>query len=116
MSNFKILLLASVLFVSACSSPDLGTKIAATGVGTLAQDQRVSGRTFLMEPRIEDLTSNTFNIRYIEISFGGGTPRNVRDMAIEQCSSMDKVAVYKTTSRGLVQMNTVKAYYECIAT
>lgn len=58
--------------------------------------------------------NGTAVIRYIELSFGTGTPENIRDMAIAQCESLGKIAIYKTSSRGLIQANSVKAYYECI--
>lgn len=97
-----------------CSSTDTGTKIAAFGEGVLASEQRVAGKTILMEPNLEDVTPESFNVRYMELSFGTGTPENIRDMAIVQCESLGKVAIYKGSSRGLFQANTVKAYYECI--
>jgi hypothetical protein len=49
----------------------------------------------------------------MEMSFGTGTPSNVRDLAIEQCAKSDRIAIHKGNSRGLIQLNTVKAYYEC---
>lgn len=103
--------------LSGCGGADLGTQMAGSklaGQGTLAENQIVSGSTVLMKPRIEDLSSNSFNIRYIEIGFGTGTPKQVRDMAVQQCAEFGKKAVYKATSRGMIQLNTVKAYYECI--
>ena len=109
-----LFLLASMAAVTGCSSTDVGTKIATFGEGVLAADQRVAGKTVLMTPSMEDVTPESFNIRYIELSFGYGTPKNIRDMAIVQCESLGKVAIYKTSSRGLIQGNTVKAYYECI--
>jgi hypothetical protein len=118
--KMKIILIAPLLIVAlsitACSGPDVGTKISSSkiaGDGVLAEDQKAIGMTILMTPRIEDLTSDSFNIRYMEASFGYGTPRNVIDMAIEQCKTMEKTAVHKGNSRGLIQLNTVKAYYEC---
>ena len=112
----QLFLLATVVAaIAGCSSTDVGTKLAAYGEGVLASEQRVSGKTIVMTPKIEDVTPDSFNIRYIELSFGTGTPKNVRDMAIAQCESLGKVAIYKTTSRGLIQGHTVKAYYECIS-
>lgn len=67
-----------------------------------------------MEPSVEYLTEKSFNIRYMELSFGNSVPANIRDLAIKQCKSLDKVALYKTSTRGSIQFNTVKAYYECI--
>tara|TARA_B110000438_G_scaffold211252_1_gene203286 strand:+ start:161 stop:427 length:267 start_codon:yes stop_codon:yes gene_type:complete len=52
-----------------------------------------------MSPRLEDVTPDGFNIRYVEFSFGYGTPMNVRDMAIAQNESVGKVAIYKASSR-----------------
>ena len=110
--EIQIALLAAM--VTGCASTDVGTKIAAQGEGVPASEQRVSGTTILMTPTMEDVTPESFNIRYMELSFGNGTPMNIRDMAIAQCESLGKVAIYKTSSRGLIQGNTVKAYYECI--
>ncbi len=108
-------LLATMAAVTTgCSSVDVGTKLAAYGVGVPASEQRVSGKTIIMTPKIEDITAESFNIRYMELSFGNGTPKNIRDMAIAQCESLGKMAIYKTTSRGLIQGHTTKAYYECI--
>lgn len=108
-------LLATMAAVTTgCSSVDVGTKLAAYGVGVPASEQRVSGKTIIMTPKIEDITAESFNIRYMELSFGNGTPKNIRDMAIAQCQSLGKMAIYKTTSRGLIQGHTTKAYYECI--
>jgi hypothetical protein len=117
MKHFSILFTGALLLTSACSGPDVGTKLASSklvGDGTLAQEQQVEGKTILMEPRVEDLTEKSFNIRYMELSFGNGVPANIRDLAIKQCKSLGKVAVYKTSTRGLIQGYTVKAYYECI--
>ena len=117
MKHFSILFTGALLLTSACSGPDVGTKLASSklvGDGTLAQEQQVEGKTILIEPRVEDLTEKSFNIRYMELSFGNGVPANIRDLAIEQCKSLGKVAIYKTSTRGLIQGYTVKAYYECI--
>tara|TARA_B110000211_G_scaffold12227_1_gene12810 strand:+ start:366 stop:725 length:360 start_codon:yes stop_codon:yes gene_type:complete len=117
MKYYGILCTGVLLLASACSGPDLGTKLASSklvGDGILAQEQKVQGKTILMEPRVEDLTEKSFNIRYMELSFGNGVPANIRDLAIEQCKSLDKIAIYKTSTRGSIQFNTVKAYYECI--
>lgn len=103
--------------LAGCGGPDLGTRIASSkiaGNGLAAEAQPISGATILMKPRIEDLTENGFNIRYIEMGFGSGTPASVRDLAVKQCAEFDKKAVFKAASRGLVQLNTVKAYYQCI--
>jgi hypothetical protein len=97
-----------------CSSVDVGTKLAAYGTGVPASEQRVSGKTIIMTPKIEDITVESFNLRYMELSFGNGTPQNTRDMAIAQCESLVKIAIYKTTSRGLIQGHATKADYECI--
>ncbi len=107
-------LFSALILTAACSGPDVGTRIAGKMGGVAAADQRVSGATILMTPKLEDVNDNSFNIRYLELSFGTGTPSNVRDMAIEQCEKLDKTAIYKTTTRGLIQLNSVKAYYECV--
>lgn len=114
--KIKVLLPIFALILSACSGSDVGTKLTSSkiaGDGVLAKDQKAIGMAILMKPRIEDLTSNSFNIRYIEASFGYGTPKNIIDMAIEQCESMGKTAIHKGNTRGLIQGHTVKAYYEC---
>ena len=106
-----------VCVVTACSSADVGTKIAGsrlTGSGVLAIEQKVQGKTIVMAPKVEDFTGTDFNIRYMELSFGNGVPVNIRDLAIDQCQNIGKVAVYKGSSRGMIQLNTVKAYYECV--
>ncbi|MBT5700025.1 MAG: hypothetical protein HOI67_01100 [Gammaproteobacteria bacterium] len=113
LKNSAFLCAAIIALSTGCSSTDVGTKLADYGEGGLASAQVVSGKTILMSPRLEDVTPDSFNIRYVEFSFGYGTPMNVRDMAIAQCESVGKVAIYKASSRGLVQGNTVKAYYEC---
>ena len=100
-------------FLIGCSGPDVGTKIAGMDNGTPAEQQKISGKTMLMDPKLEDVTDNDFNIRYIEISFGTGTPLNVRDLAISQCKKVGKSAYFHGASRGIIQLNTVKAYYKC---
>jgi hypothetical protein len=97
-----------------CGGKDVGTRLSSLGSGVSAQDQNISGMTLIMKPQLEDITEESFNIRYIEASFGSGTPSNVRDLAVEQCDKLDKQAFYKGTSRGLIQLHTVKAYYECV--
>lgn len=117
MKKAKLCFVAGIFLLSACDE-DVGTKISKSklvGDGILAQEQAVQGKTIIMQPRVEDLTNDSFNIRYIELSFGNGVPENVRDLAIKQCKSMNKTAVYKSSSRGMIQFNTVKAYYECIS-
>lgn len=110
----QLFLLAIAAFAtSGCSSVDVGTKMSAYGEGVPASEQRVSGKTILMSPSMEDVTPESFNIRYLELSFGTGTPINIRDMAILQCESLGKVAYYKSSSRGIIQGGSVKAYYEC---
>ena len=114
-NKLKAILPMIAILLTACAGPDVGTKISSSklaGDGVLAKDQKAIGMT-LMTPRVEDLTADSFNIRYIEVSFGYGTPKNVIDMAIEQCEKIGKTAVHKGNSRGLIQLNTVKAYYEC---
>ena len=116
MSRFtKLAVLATLsgVTLAACSGPDVGTRIAGSAQGTPATEQRVTGKTILMTPRLEDVTEASFNIRYMEMSFGTGTPSNVRDLAIEQCAKSDRITIHKGNSRGLIQLNTVKAYYEC---
>lgn len=112
--NKALFILAAAAAATACSSTDVGTRIATLGPGTPATEQRVAGKTILMAPNLEDVTPESFNIRYMELGFGTGTPENVRDMAIAQCESLEKIAMYKTSSRGLFQGNTVKAYYACV--
>ena len=115
-NKLKAILPIVVVLLTACSGPDVGTEISSSklaGDGVLAKDQKAIGMTILMTPRVEDLTTDSFNIRYMEVSFGYGTPKNVIDMAIEQCERIGKTAVHKGNSRGLIQLNTVKAYYEC---
>jgi len=117
MSRFiKLTVLATLsgVALSACSGPDVGSRVAGSVKGTPASEQRVTGKTILMTPRLEDVTEASFNIRYMEMSFGTGTPSNVRDLAIEQCAKGDRLAIHKGNSRGLIQLNTVKAYYECV--
>jgi hypothetical protein len=113
LKNRALLCTAVIAVLMGCSSTDAGTKLADYGEGGLASAQVVSGKTSLMSPRLEDVTPDSFNIRYVEFAFGYGTPMNVNDMAIAQCESVEKVVTYKASSRGLVQGNTVKAYYQC---
>ena len=103
--------------IAGCGETDLGSRLAASkiaGNGLAAESQTVSGAAILMKPRVEDLTTESFNIRYIEIGFGTGTPASVRDLAVNQCAEFGKKAVFKAASRGIVQLNTVKAYYKCV--
>ena len=106
-------IMLSAFFLIGCSGPDVGTKIAGMASGTPAEQQKISGKTILMDPKLEDVTDNDFNIRYIEVSFGTGTPSNVRDLAISQCKKVGKSAYFHGASRGIIQLNTVKAYYKC---
>ena len=109
-----IFLPAVMLIVSACSGPDVSTRVTSSlSRGVLAVDQKVQGKTIIMTPSVEDVTDKGFNIRYMELSFGSGVPETIRDLAIDQCASTGKVAVFMGNSRGLVQFNTVKAHYEC---
>lgn len=41
-----------------------------TDGGVLVILQKVEGKTIIMTPRVEDVTDKSFNIRYIEMSFG----------------------------------------------
>ena len=103
-----------ILFAAACSGPDVSTRVTSSlSRGVLAVEQKVQGKTIIMTPNVEDITDKGFNIRYMELSFGSGVPVNIRDLAIDQCESTGKVAVFMGNSRGLVQFNTVKAHYEC---
>lgn len=115
---FKLIVVcAACVNLVGCGGADLGTRIAGSkiaGDGLTAEGQPISGAAILMKPRIEDLTEMGFNIRYIEMGFGSGTPASVRDLAVKQCAEFDKEAVFKAESRGLVQLNTVKAYYQCV--
>ena len=109
-----IFLPAVMLIVSACSGPDVSTRVTSSlSRGVLAVDQKVQGKTIIMTPSVEDVTDKGFNIRYMELSFGSGVPETIRDLAIDQCASTGKVAVFMGNTRGLVQFNTVKAHYEC---
>ena len=105
--------LSASMALGSCGGSDVGTKMSSLSEGVPAEKQRVSGITMIMEPRLEDVTEDGFNIRYIEVGFGSGTPKNVRDLAISQCAKSDKKAMHKGNSRGLIQLNTVKAYYSC---
>ena len=103
-----------ILFVAACSGPDVSTRVTSSlSRGVLAVEQKVQGKAIIMTPNVEDITDKGFNIRYMELSFGSGVPESIRDLAIDQCESTDKVAMFMGNSRGLVQFNTVKAHYEC---
>ena len=114
MKKSFIFLPAVMLVVSACSGPDVSTRVTSSlSRGVLAVEQKVQGKTIIMTPQVEDITAKGFNIRYMELSFGAGVPVNIRDLAIDQCESNGKVAVFMGNSRGLVQFNTVKAHYEC---
>ena len=117
-TTLKVMTVSAVcLGLAGCAAPDLGTRIAGSkiaGDGLAAEAQPISGAAILMKPRIEDVTEKGFNIRYIEMGFGSGTPASVRDLAVKQCAEFDKEAVFKAESRGLVQLNTVKAYYQCV--
>ena len=105
---------AVMLIVSACSGPDVSTRVTSSlSRGVLAVEQKVQGKAIIMTPNVEDITDKGFNIRYMELSFGSGVPENIRDLAIDQCESTGKVAVFMGNSRGLIQFNTVKAHYEC---
>ena len=109
-----IFLPAVMLIVSACSGPDVSTRVTSSlSRGVLAVEQKVQGKTIIMTPNVEDITDKGLNIRYMELSFGLGVPENIRDLAIDQCESTGKVAVFMGNTRGLVQFNTVKAHYEC---
>ena len=109
-----IFLPAVMLIVSACSGPDVSTRVTSSlSRGVLAVDQKVQGKTIIMTPSVEDVTDKSFNIRYMELSFGSGVPETIRDLAIDQCESTGKVAVFMGNSRGMIQFNTVKAHYEC---
>ncbi len=83
--------------------------------GVLVISQKVEGKTIIMTPWVEDLTDKSFNIRYIEMSFGSGVSQNIGDLAIYQCKIDNKVAVCKSLSKGIIQFNKVKAVYKCIA-
>ena len=109
----RAVIMSGTFFLIGCFGSDVGTKIADMASGTPAEQQKISGKTILMDPKLEDVTDNDFNIRYVEISFGTGTPSNVRDLAISQCKKVGKSAFYHGTSRGIIQLNTVKAYYKC---
>jgi hypothetical protein len=114
MKKSFIFLPAVMLVVSACSGPDVSTRVTSSlSRGVLAVEQKVQGKTIIMTPQVEDITAKGFNIRYMELSFGAGVPVNIRDLAIDQCESNGKVAVFMGNSRGMIQFNTVKAHYEC---
>jgi len=114
MKKSFVVLPAVMLIVSACSGPDVSTRVTSSlSRGVLAVEQKVQGKAIIMTPNVEDITDKGFNIRYMELSFGSGVPESIRDLAIDQCESTGKVAVFMGNSRGLVQLNTVKAHYEC---
>ena len=114
MKKSFVFLPAVMLIVSACSGSDVSTRVTSSlSRGVLAVEQKVQGKAIIMTPNIEDITDKGFNIRYMELSFGSGVPESIRDLAIDQCESTGKVAVFMGNSRGLVQFNTVKAHYEC---
>ncbi len=114
MKKSFIFLPAVMLIVSACSGPDVSTRVTSSlSRGVLAVEQKVQGKTIVMTPSVEDITDKGFNIRYIELSFGSGVPENIRDLAIDQCESTGKVAVFMGRTNGLIQFHTVKAHYEC---
>ena len=114
MKKSVIFLPAVMLLVSACSGPDVSTRVTSSlSRGILAVEQKVQGKTIIMTPSVEDITDKGFNIRYMELSFGSGVPGNIRDLAIDQCESTGRVAVFMGNTRGLIQLNTVKAHYEC---
>jgi|TARA_B110000259_G_scaffold170686_1_gene201600 hypothetical protein len=109
-----IFLPAITVIVSACSGPDVSTRVTSSlSSGVPAIEQKVQGKAIIMTPNVEDITDKSFNIRYMELSFGSGVPETIRDLAIDQCASTGKVAVFMGNTRGLVQFNTVKAHYEC---
>ena len=109
-----IFLPAITVIVSACSGPDVSTRVTSSlSSGVPAIEQNVQGKAIIMTPNVEDITDKSFNIRYMELSFGSGVPETIRDLAIDQCASTGKVAVFMGNTRGLVQFNTVKAHYEC---
>jgi hypothetical protein len=114
MNKSFIFLPAVMLILSACSGPDVSTRVTSSlSRGVLAIEQKVQGKSIIMTPNVEDITDKGFNIRYMELSFGSGVPENIRDLAIDQCESTGKVAVFMGNSRGMIQFNTVKAHYEC---
>ena len=114
MNKSFIFLPAVMLILSACSGPDVSTRVTSSlSRGVLAVEQKVQGKTIIMTPNVEDITDKGFNIRYMELSFGSGVPENIRDLAIDQCESTGKVLVFMGNSRGMIQFNTVKAHYEC---
>ncbi|MFT7386925.1 MAG: hypothetical protein ACI8VC_000160 [Candidatus Endobugula sp.] len=84
------------------------------GVGVPASELRVAGETIMMTPSLVGVTPESSNIRYMELSFGSGTPKNIKDVAIAQCDLLGKTAIYKISSRCLIQDCTVKAYCDCI--
>jgi hypothetical protein len=109
-----IFLPAITVIVSACSGPDVSTRVTSSlSSGVPAIEQKVQGKAIIMTPNVEDITDKSFNIRYMELSFGSGVPETIRDLAIDQCESTGKVAVFMGNSRGMIQFNTVKAHYEC---
>ena len=114
MKKSLLVLPAVMLIVSACTGPDVSTRVTSSlSSGVPAIEQKVQGKAIIMTPNVEDITDKGFNIRYMELSFGSGVPESIRDLAIDQCVSTGKVAVFMGNSRGLVQFNTVKAHYEC---
>jgi len=52
-----IFLAAVMLIMSACSGPDVSTRVTSSlSRGVLAVEQKVQGKTIIMAPNVEDVT------------------------------------------------------------
>ena len=57
MKKSFIFLPAVMLIVSACSGPDVSTRVTSSlSRGVLAVEQKVQGKTIIMAPNVEDVT------------------------------------------------------------
>ena len=69
----------------------------------------------LMTPSLSKASADGVDIRYMEISFGHGTPpQSVLDAAAAHCKKYNKNAYHTSTGRGLIYGHTTKAYFKCI--
>ena len=58
-----IFLAAVMLIMSACSGPDVSTRVTSSlSRGVLAVEQKVQGKTIIIAPNVEDVTDKGFNI------------------------------------------------------
>ena len=103
----------TLALLTGCGGKDFGTRMSDLGAMVPAEEQQVGNFNILIDPRLEDLTDESFNIRYIEASIGTGIPKAVVELAISTCADMGKKAFFRGTSRGMIQAYSVKAYYTC---